>query len=192
LLYKVLKDNGLNKGDYVVKPVGGGPARFEAMTKDKTSAAAVLNPPFTFRAQAAGLRDMGATARAIGAYQSDGAFVMRNWARANGDLIVRYIRALIEGRRWALDPANKAEGTQLLIDRLQLPPQIATSTFALIADPVDGLTKDAKLDMEGFRNVLRLRAEIEGQWGGNPPPPEKYLDLSYYERALAGLLGFAR
>jgi ABC-type nitrate/sulfonate/bicarbonate transport system substrate-binding protein len=187
LLYKVLKDNGLNKGDYVVKPVGGGPARFEAMTKDKTNAAAVLNPPFTFRAQAAGLRDMGATARAIGAYQSDGAFVMRNWARANGDLIVRYIRALIEGRRWALDPANKAEGTQLLIDRLQLPPQIATSTFALIADPVDGLTKDAKLDMEGFRNVLRLRAEIEGQWGGNPPPPEKYLDLSYYERALAGL-----
>ena len=54
----------------------GGPARFEAMTKDKTNAAAVLNPPFTFRAQAAGLRDMGATARAIGAYQSDGAFVM--------------------------------------------------------------------------------------------------------------------
>src|SRR5882724_11376710 len=92
LLYKVLKDNGLNKGDYVVKPVGGGPARFEAMTQDKTNAAAVLNPPFTFRAQAAGLRDMGPAARAIGTYQSDGAFVMRDWAKSNGDLIVRYIR----------------------------------------------------------------------------------------------------
>src|SRR5882757_4740968 len=32
LLYKVLKNNGLNRVDYVVKPVGGGPARFEAMT----------------------------------------------------------------------------------------------------------------------------------------------------------------
>src|SRR5258707_2050674 len=71
LLYKVLKDNGLNKGDYVVKPVGGGPARFEAMTKDKVHAAAVLNPPFTFRADAAGLKDMGPTTRAIGAYQAD-------------------------------------------------------------------------------------------------------------------------
>ena len=186
LLYKVLKDNGLNKGDYVVKPVGGGPARFEAMTKDKTNAAAVLNPPFTFRAQAAGLRDMGATAHAIGAYQADGAFVMRDWARSNGDVIVRYIRALVEGRRWALDPANKAEATQLLIDRLQIPLQVAASTYTLIADPVDGIAKDARVDMEGFRNVLKLRAEIEGQWGGNPPPPEKYLDLSYYERALAG------
>jgi hypothetical protein len=40
--------------------------------------------------------------------------------------------------------------------------------------------------MPGFNNVLKLRAEIEGQWGGTPPPAEKYLDLSYYEKALAG------
>src|SRR6201987_2243200 len=46
LLYKVLKDNGLNKSDYVVKPGGGTPARFEALLKDKTNAASVLNPPF--------------------------------------------------------------------------------------------------------------------------------------------------
>jgi hypothetical protein len=46
---------------------------------------------------------------------------------------------------------------------------------------------DARLDVEGFKNVLKLRAEIEGQWGGTPPSPEKYLDLSSYERALAGL-----
>ena len=46
LLYKALKDAGLNKGDYAVKPVGGTTARLEAMTKDKANAAAaVLNPP---------------------------------------------------------------------------------------------------------------------------------------------------
>ena len=41
--------------------------------------------------------------------------------------------------------------------------------------------------MEGFTNVLKLRAEIEGQWGGHPPTPENYIDLSYYDKALAGL-----
>jgi ABC-type nitrate/sulfonate/bicarbonate transport system substrate-binding protein len=46
LLYKVLKDHGLNKGDYTVRPIGGTTARLEAMTKDKANAAAgVLNPP---------------------------------------------------------------------------------------------------------------------------------------------------
>src|SRR5215470_5748470 len=32
LLYKVLKDHGLNKGDYTVRPIGGTTARLEAMT----------------------------------------------------------------------------------------------------------------------------------------------------------------
>jgi hypothetical protein len=41
--------------------------------------------------------------------------------------------------------------------------------------------------MQGFKNVLKLRAELEGQWGGDPPPPEKYIDLSYYNEAVASL-----
>jgi hypothetical protein len=49
------------------------------------------------------------------------------------------------------------------------------------------MAKDAKFDMPGFHNVLKLRAEIEGQWGGTPPPPDLYIDLSYYDKALAGL-----
>ena len=187
LLYKVLKDNGLNKGDYVVKPVGGTPVRLDAMLKDKTNAAGILAPPFAFSAIEAGLTDMGSAAKAVGAYQSDGAFVMREWAKANSDALVRYIKAYVEGRRWIFDPANKAEAIQLLADRLRLAPAVAARTYALATDPVEGIAKDAKFDMAGFRNVLKLRAEIEGQWGGTPPPPEKYLDLSYYDKALAGL-----
>jgi ABC-type nitrate/sulfonate/bicarbonate transport system substrate-binding protein len=151
LLYKVLKDNGLNKGDYVVKPVGGTPMRLEAMTKDKANAAAgVLNPPFSFRARQAGLKDMGAAAKAIGSYQSDGAFVMREWAKANGDTVVRYIRAYVEGRRWLLDPANKAEATQLLVDRLKLTPEVAGLSYGVATDPADPIAKDAKFDLDGF------------------------------------------
>src|SRR5262249_37501321 len=107
LLYKVLKDSGLNKGDYVVKPVGGTTARLEPMTKDKANAAGVLNPPYTLRAKEAGLKDMGAAAKAIGAYQAGGAFVMRQGRKANRATMVRYIRPYVEGGGGALDPANK-------------------------------------------------------------------------------------
>jgi ABC-type nitrate/sulfonate/bicarbonate transport system substrate-binding protein len=112
---------------------------------------------------------------------------MRDWAKANSDTLVRYIRAYVEGRRWALDPKNKGEAVVLLADRLKLPAEIAAQSYAVATDPTEGMAKDAKLDMPGFNNVLKLRAEIEGQWGGTPPPAEKYLDLSYYEKALAGL-----
>ena len=184
LLYKALKDAGLNKGDYTVKPVGGTTARLEAMTN---AAAAVLNPPFTFRAGEAGLKDMGTATKAVGAYQSDGAFIMRDWAKANSDALVRYISAYVEGRRWALDPANKAEAIALMSERLKLTPQVAALAYAVATDPAEGIAKDAKFDMAGFANVLKLRAEIEGQWGGKPPAPEKYVDLSYYDRALSSL-----
>ena len=188
LLYKVLKSAGLNKGDYKVNPIGGTTQRLEAMTKDKANAAAaVLNAPFSFRAAQAGLKDMGTPAAVIGPYQALGAAVMRAWAEANSDTLVRYIRAIVEGSRWVRDPANEAEATQLLADRLQLSPEIAAKAYALSVNPVDGMAKDAKFDVEGFHNVLKLRAEIEGQWGGTPPPPERYFDLSYYAKALAGL-----
>jgi len=41
-LYEMLRQKGLNKGDYEVRPVGGTGQRLEAMTKDKTFAAAMI------------------------------------------------------------------------------------------------------------------------------------------------------
>jgi ABC-type nitrate/sulfonate/bicarbonate transport system substrate-binding protein len=187
LLYKALKDSGLNKGDYKVNPVGGTDERLAAMSKDKTNVAGIMGLPFIFRATTSGLKDMGSAYQSIGAYQSDCAVVMRPWAKANSESVIAYIKAIVKGRRWILDPANKTEAIQLLADKTRAPLEIAAKSYAVVTDPSNGLAKDAKFDMEGFRNVLKLRAEIEGQWGGNPPPPEKYLNLSYYEKAIAGL-----
>src|ERR1700751_5631531 len=58
LLYKTLKQAGLGKNDYKVKPVGATGERLNAMTGDKANVAAIMNVPFNFRAVAAGLKDM--------------------------------------------------------------------------------------------------------------------------------------
>ena len=60
----------------------------------------------------------------------------------------------------------------------------AARTYTLLMDPDFGFTPDAKLDLVGFKNVLALRAEIEG---GSAAEPEHYIDLSYYDRAMARL-----
>lgn len=188
LLYQALKNAGLNKGDYSVNAAGGTTLRVEAMLKDRANAAAaVINIPFNFQLLAAGMKDLGSATKSVGAYQAGSVVVMREWAKANSDTLVRYLRAIIEGRRWLLDPANKSEAIQLLVDRLKLSPEIAARVYAAVTDPIEGFNKDARFDMEGFKNVLKLRAEIEGQWGGKPPAPDKYFDLSYYNKATAGL-----
>jgi hypothetical protein len=50
--------------------------------------------------------------------------------------------------------------------------------------PRFSLAPDARFDMEGFKAVLALRSEIEGQWGGKAPGPEKYIDLGCCDRAM--------
>lgn len=187
MLYRMLEQNGLKKGDYQVKPVGATRFRLEGLIKDKTHAGAMLNLPFSIQAEKAGLRDMGVAVRAIGPYLSTTGFTLRSWAPANPDLMVRYIQAYIEGLRWSLDPANKAQSVAYLAERLKLPADIAQRSYEIATHPVDGFTRDAQVDMEGFRNVLKLRAEILGTWGGKPPAPERYLELGYWQRAMAGL-----
>ncbi len=185
VLYKMLALHGLKRGDYEIKPMGATAARVGALLNEKSLAATILNPPFTLTAERGGLKNLGSAREALGPYLASAGAIMRQWGKENSETVVRYIQACVEGLRWSLDPANRAEVAALLAERMKLPRDVASDTCKLATDPALAyFAKDAAFDLEGFRNVLKLRAEIEGQWGGKPPAPEKYLDLSYYKRAL--------
>ena len=180
---KILLLNGLKTGDYALKPVGGTAIRVKSLLA-KEGEAAIVNLPFSIDAKRQGVRSVGRAVDLIGPYQSSGAFVMRAWAKTNGPLLERYIAAYVESLRWAMRPENRAEAAGLLASRLKIGQDVALQTYDMLLEPGFGLQRDAKLDLAGFKTVLALRAEIEGQWGGKPPAPERYLDLSYYERAM--------
>lgn len=180
---KILLLHGLKAGDYAVRPVGGTAIRVKALV-GKAGEAAVVNIPFSIEARRQGMKSLGRTVDLLGPYQASGAFVMRAWASANGPVLERFIAAYVESLRWAMQPENRADAVGMLADRLKLPQDIAEQTYDMLTEPKFGLQTDAKLDLDGFRAVLALRAEIEGQWGGKPPAPDRYLDLGYYERAL--------
>jgi|HubBroStandDraft_6_1064221.scaffolds.fasta_scaffold08608_8 ABC-type nitrate/sulfonate/bicarbonate transport system substrate-binding protein len=183
LLYAMLKQQGLNKGDYGVKSVGATGFRLAGL-KDKTGVAAMLNPPFSFLGERAGLKNFGTAIKVLGPIQATGGFTLRSWAKANSDTLVHYLQAYIEGMRWARNPANKAEAIAFYVERLKLAEDIAAQSYDTAVNADGGLAEDAKFDDAGFRNVLKLRTENEG---GSALVPEKYLDLSYYQQALASL-----
>jgi ABC-type nitrate/sulfonate/bicarbonate transport system substrate-binding protein len=184
---KILLNQGLKEGaDYKVVPVGRGELRLKALAENKDYAAAILNLPFTIQAEQLGMKSLGNTVDMLGPYQAGGAFALRSWVKSNGPLLERYIAAYVESLRWVRRPENRGECVALLVDRLKIPRDVAERSYAVLVDPVRGFTPDARFDMEGFRNLLALRAEIEGR-GGEPRNPESYLDLSYYRRAIAAL-----
>ena len=183
---KILQKHGLREGaDYTVVPVGRGELRLKAMAENGDYAAAILNLPFTIQAEQLGMKSLGNTVDILGPYQANGAFALRAWVESNGALLERYIAAYVESLRWVRRPENRAECTALLMDKLKVSREVAERTYRLLVDPARGFTPDAQFDMEGFRNLLALRAEIEG--GADAPQAEKYLDLSYYRRAIGAL-----
>jgi ABC-type nitrate/sulfonate/bicarbonate transport system substrate-binding protein len=179
---KILAQHGLRDGaDYTLNPAGNGPRRLAALFADKNNAGAILNLPYSLQAAAKGMRSLGRTTDMLGPYQAGGAFVRRAWARDNGATLENYLAAFVEALRWSLDPKNHTEAAAILVDKLKLPQDMADKSLTLMAEPGFGFARDAAFDMAGFKNVLALRAEVEG---GAPSDPQRYIDLSYYERAM--------
>ena len=187
-LKKILLMNGLKEhADYKVYGIGGTGLRLRGMKENREYKAAMLNVPYSIEAKAAGLKSMGRAADLIGRYQGNGTIVLRKWGLANRDTVERYLAGLIEGTRWALSPANREAAVTILAERLKVSRETAARAMELMSEPSFGIVPDARFDMEGFRNVLALRAEIEGTWRGKAPSPERYVDLSYYQNALKRL-----
>ena len=184
---KILKNAGLIEGrEYAIKSVGFTPDRIAAIeSRSDKAAAGMLNPPFSFAAKDKGLKSCGRAIDLLGPYQGGGIFVQRAWARDNAALLERFLAAYIEATRMALNPVNRTQSIELIAARLKQDPQVATRTYdEALLQPRFGIVPEAKLDLEGMRAVLVLRAEIEGQWSGVASPIERYIDAGYYERAL--------
>jgi ABC-type nitrate/sulfonate/bicarbonate transport system substrate-binding protein len=182
---KILKMHGLIENvDYHVKLAGGTGPRAAAMVADPQLAAGMINPPFSFSVREQGLKSLGSQYDLLGPYQATGAYVMRSWASANADALTRYLAAYIEAQRYAMNPSNRLEMVNLLTSRFQLSAPVAEGTYEALVKPGSGLATDARFSSEGFVVVLAIRAEMEGMWGGTPPAPDKYLDLSFFDRAM--------
>jgi NitT/TauT family transport system substrate-binding protein len=187
-LKKILLLNGMTAGkDYELKPFGATPQRLAGMREHKEYAGSMLGPPVSLVAKQEGFVSLGTVQQIIGPYQAAGFFTQRAWAKDHRELLIAFLSACIEAQRWLMAPANKQKVIDMLRSDLHLTPEIAATEYELSLAGSGGFENDAQFDLRGFENVLKLRAEVEGQWGGHPPPADKYYDPSYYDAALGKL-----
>lgn len=185
---RILSLSGMEAGkDYEIKPYGATPQRLVAMREHKEFAGSMLGPPVSLVAKHEGFVSLGSVQQLIGPYQAAGFFTLRPWAKDHRDTLVAFLAACIEAQRWLMAPANRQQVIDLMVNAYHLAPDVAAETYESSMTKPGGYAKDAQFDVEGFKNVLKLRAEVEGQWGGDPPAPEKYYDPSYYDAALGRL-----
>ena len=184
VLEKMLQLGGLRDDEYELVKVGGVLARFEDLIQHNHAGTLLLSP-FEVAAEAKGFHVLGSAIDAFdGHYQGLVAATRREWAKEHGSELVGYIRGYIAGLDWLYNPGNKDAAIALLREHLpQMSQELAANSYAILLDPKQGFDRKAAIDFEGVRRVLALRSEY-GQPRKLLGDPMKYLDLTYYERAL--------
>jgi ABC-type nitrate/sulfonate/bicarbonate transport system substrate-binding protein len=184
VLEKMLQLGGLHERDYELEKAGGVLARFDDLMQRKHAGTLLLSP-FEVSAEARGFHVLGSAIDAFGGhYQGLVTAVRREWAEQHARELVGYIRGYLAGLAWLYDPNNKDAAIALLRDQVpQMSADVAAKSYDILLDPKHGFSRAAAIDLEGIRTVLALRSEY-GVPKKNLENPQKYLDLSYYDRAL--------
>ena len=186
-LYKILSLHAmeLDAKDYEALSIGATPFRLKALLENKSYAGAILNLPFRLQALKSGLVHLGDLVDILGPYLSTAGFVMRGWAQQNEETLIAYIKAYVKGLRWVLDVANKAAVTDLLQMQLKLERDVAIGSVEMATSAIGGFMVDAQIDIDGFANVLAIRAAFEKK--AIPQKVHRYIDTRYHALALQQL-----
>jgi ABC-type nitrate/sulfonate/bicarbonate transport system substrate-binding protein len=183
ILEKLLRSNGFGPDDYKFVEIGGVDRRYQALLDGKV-AGTMLLPPFAGNAVARGCHLLARGDQIVSCYQGTVGAAKRSWAEKNRDLLVSYIRAYVEATQWCFDIRNRASCLNLLATHNGLEGKAAEETLDALLDSEYGLYPKAELNLAGLKSVLELRAEM-GFLKQPLPPAKKYIDLSYYDRAVA-------
>jgi ABC-type nitrate/sulfonate/bicarbonate transport system substrate-binding protein len=183
LLRRVLQTKGLEyPRDYKLVNVGGSGPAFTALSTGNI-AAAILAVPISFKAQQMGFNLIGKVTDVFPNYLLSTFSVRREWAEAHREEVVRFLRALLKARKW-LDE-NKQEAAEFLAKDLDMKPALARKGLDYYLD-ARAWDPNLRIDLDGLKTVIEVYAE-QAEMKGALPNPEKYVDVSYLESAVATL-----
>ena len=183
VLERMLHAKGFTSDDYQLIEVGGWEHRYRALLAG-TITATLLTEPFVRNALEAGYKLLARDFEMIPSYQGTCGAASRRWAEQHPDRLVRYIRAYVEATQWCFESRNRQACLDILARHNEIEGLATEHTLDALLDPEHGLYTKASLNMSGVTAALQLRADL-GYLARPLPAIEKYVDLSYYRKALS-------
>jgi ABC-type nitrate/sulfonate/bicarbonate transport system substrate-binding protein len=182
VLVRILASKGLvaNK-DFTALAVGSTPNRIAAL-KEGRAVAAMISPPEHVALVKEGYTLLGDATEAIGSYQGSAFIARQSWARVNESTVLAFIRSQVAATDWVF--ADRTGAIALMKTKLKnLSDAELEAAYTEMVTSKGGLNRGAKINLEGVKTLLDLRNELSGS-PVKLTDPSKYIDLSYYEKAV--------
>ncbi|HWG04362.1 MAG TPA: ABC transporter substrate-binding protein [Beijerinckiaceae bacterium] len=171
---KILRDHGIGETDYAIEIIGNTPIRAQAFL-DKRVAAAMLTPPSTDKALAAGGHVLAQGADYIPRWPLACGWGLRRWVETNPDIVTRFVRAWSQAADWALDPTNRDETLALLMEHEGVTRPRAEEAYARIVPK-------GMVNPQALRQNIEIRIEL-GYMPLPHRPAEHFYDACYWSAA---------
>jgi ABC-type nitrate/sulfonate/bicarbonate transport system substrate-binding protein len=169
---------------YKTVALGDASARWGALRENR-AAATLLTPPFTQLALAQGYTPLLNVADRLRGYQGTVAATRRDWAMANADAAIGFVRGYRSGLDWLKMPANRSAALDILRREMpELTVAAAVENYGLLIVDSKGFDPGGKIDPVGARTVFQLR-RLYGPQGKGIPEVGYFIDESYFQRAIA-------
>jgi len=181
LVLEILKRYGLDSTrDVTVLGVGTTANRYAALQSGAIDATN-LTPPFNFRAQEAGLRELVAFVKEDYLVEPAGAIVVReNLFQSDPGLLEKFLRATLKGLLHIRQ--SRSSTIPILAKLMKVREDVAGKIYDLVSP---GLTMDGSLNPDTQKRVLEFVVKIQGI--KEPVAAEKVFDFSPVRKIRADL-----
>jgi NitT/TauT family transport system substrate-binding protein len=127
---RMLGHVGIKPGDYDLLYSGATIARFAALQSGAVSAA-ILYPPFNFRAESAGFTNLGLVVDYLKDLPFSGFSVNTTWAAQKKDRVQKFLAAYTRAVAWFNDANNRSEAIRLMVEVSRQPMEDTEKSYEL-------------------------------------------------------------
>jgi ABC-type nitrate/sulfonate/bicarbonate transport system substrate-binding protein len=171
---KILRNHGMDDTEYDIDIIGSSPKRLEAFLAGRV-AAAMLTPPASDKALAAGGVLLANSAEYVPNWPLTCGWTLRRWLVSHRDLTVRFIRAWAVATDWLLREENRERTLQLMMEKENLNRASAEEAYRKVVPK-------ARINPAALETVIELRKEM-GVYKPPYDPPQRFYDDSYWREA---------
>jgi ABC-type nitrate/sulfonate/bicarbonate transport system substrate-binding protein len=171
---KILHSHSIDEKEYDTEIIGSSPKRLEAFLQGRV-AAAMLTPPSSDRALAAGGVMLADAENYVPNWPLTCGWALRQWLESHRQIVVRFIRAWVAATDWLCEPANREECLSLIMEKEKL-------TRAAAQNAYEKVVPKARINRSALNTVIELRKEM-GVYRPPYSPVERFCNESYWREA---------
>jgi ABC-type nitrate/sulfonate/bicarbonate transport system substrate-binding protein len=164
---------------------GGTGERFAALLSG-TVDAAILLPPFSFRATSAGYPVLDRVQKYFPIFPFDTFSVRTDFAKKNPDLVTAYTKSILQGVAWLYNPANRSKAVSILADETNVSADDAAKTYDFFITQAQYYNRTGLMSNKDLAPVIASLLKTD-QLKPPAPDPARFYDNSFVLKANAAL-----